>query len=500
MYAFDRARYTRLLEFSRSNRLWCRLWLDGLHQGTHFHWRLSPLSLVGLARTWRHFSGLTDWKRQQEAIIRMARRRLQTSAHTFPTPPASTDFTAWQAFFDHILGIEDDIRTQALRWHRSRVEESRLDAKTPERLWISLNDLAAALTLYGYSTDELFNRAKDYVIDAKAQQAGSPKDRLVQYFDYFLNPEQRTYVVWTGVVSDTPWKSTTLRKRFSTLTFDAPWEVQGTGPARAYLRRDGREIPSIISLVDGTHGVSQRHRFAARQVLSDLMKHAKALGDLKLEARTYMVLSTNPDRAPWFYSRRPYALPLLEGAKVTTDTQRLARSAQQLFDDPVSVIDDAFLIFKHANVTEFWNALPPAYHRLLRRDLGFSILAYRRRFEGLYSKVPREQIPVGAQIVGDVAAIGDHAALLQSLGSKAPDEDPAFQYRLAEVVTWKHFQQGRTVAQLTYNSVYEFADLLNLARGFRNALHHSKLLTVDVHPVALYLAVGMLYGYSAWVR
>ena len=499
MYAFDRIKYARLLEFSRSSRFWCRLWLDGLHQGTHFHWRLSPLSLVGLARTWRHFAGLNDWSYQRDAIIRMARRRLGTSAHSLPTP-SSSEFIAWKSFFEHVLGAEDEIRTSVLRWHRSRIEESRLDAEGPDRLWIHLNDLAAALTLYGYSTDELFNRAKDYVIDASAHQSGTSQDRLLKYLDYFLSPERRTYVVWTSVVADTPWLSTTLRKRFSTLTLDAPWQIGGARPVRAYLRRDGQEVPVIISLVDGTHGVSQRHRFAALQELDALMSHAKPLGHLKLEARTYMVLSTSPAKAPWFYSRRPYAIPLLEGTKANADAKRLAGSAQQLFDDPVSVIDDAFQIFEHTGMKTFWNIVPPAYHRLLRRDLGFSILAYRRRLEGVYSKVPQDQIPQGAQLVADVAGIPDHVALLEMLCSKAPDEDPAFQHRLAEVVVWTHFQAGRTPQQMIYNTVHEFADLLTIARGFRNALHHSKLLTLDVYPIALYLAIGLLYAYSACTR
>ena len=84
MYALDADKYTKLLGFESPLRRWIRLWLDGLHVGTHIHWRLSPFSVLGLAKTWRYLSSLDADKRrpQEKAIARMAHRRRGKDVHS----------------------------------------------------------------------------------------------------------------------------------------------------------------------------------------------------------------------------------------------------------------------------------------------------------------------------------------------------------------------------------------------------------------------------------
>jgi hypothetical protein len=411
-------------------------------------------------------------------------------------PHVASDITGWQRFFELVLRAEDRIREVTVDWHRVRIKESRLQFEPPDRLWIFLNDLAASLLLYGYSTDELFNRAKDFVLDASELQEGTPRERLLKYLDYFLDREERVYVVWTPVVADTPWETAALQRRFSGLTLEAPWHLRGTDPRLAYVRENGQKVPMILSRVDGTHGVAQRHRFQALQLLDDLMSREKSLGHLVLGAKTSMTLLSDFAKGPWTYSRRPYALPELDGANTPHGAQRLARSAQQLFDRPVTVIDEVFQILEHAKAN--WGNMRFAYTGHLRNDLGSAIHAYRCRFEGLYRKLPPSHVSSGVRYISNVSGIRDHERLLTVLRAEAPEADPAFLYRLHEVVDWHNGKGGNNADP--YDKASELPDLLVLARGFRNALHHTKPMTFDVYPIALDLAIGMLYNYSAWVR
>ena len=75
----------------------------------------------------------------------------------------------------------------------------------------------------------------------------------------------------------------------------------------------------------------------------------------------------------------------------------------------------------------------------MRKDLGFSVRAFRERIAGNFSKLPPADIPPGAQVVGDVEGILHLAELAKSVRAIAPTEDIALLSRLDEITAWPHF-------------------------------------------------------------
>ncbi len=494
MYALDAKKYTKLTEFEPLLRRWIRLWLDGMHAGTHVHWRLSPFSVFGLAKTWRYLSSLDHWQPQRKAIISMASRRSRKGIFCEKMPSVADEPEKWEQFFTKQLDDQPSIVAEAIGAHRKGVIDPTLTSISQTDFWIALNDLASALIAEGYSTDDLFNRVMDGVIDEADIQGGTVTERLLGFLDYFGGPESREYIVWTTIHSDTRWSGVTA-KRFSILQFEHPWDLHGQGPVRVFLQREGTKIPAIISRVQGTYSVKERHRLEALAALEQRMSSAAALGQLTLDASTDMVLSDHTDRKPWRYTRKPYALPMLSAH----EGLRVAHAARELFDRPERVIDEVFRAFEHSGHAEFWETVPSAYHRLLRTDLGKAIHAYRARIGGVFKNHSVSDVPVAARIISD-EVIGTHEQLLAKLRELDASGDEVLAERLDEVVCWRHFQRGLPLESKVYNSVHEFADLLRIAKGFRNALAHSSTVPLDMYAIAVYLATVMTYAFSCQRR
>ena len=499
MYAFDRQRYLKLQAFEPPLRHWTRLWLDGLNSGTHIHWRLSPLSLLGLAKTWRYLSCLDRWGPQQAAIINMVERRRQNSSYRGQIPSSGSGLQQWHDFLAKQVDEQAQSTSDALSWHRQRIADSTLDTASHIELWAALSELFAVLALRGFSTDDLSNRVKDGVIDVSDLRGGTAAERLLGFLDYFSNTEPRTYVVWTKVVTDTEWSNTTCG-RFSRIRLDHSWDLMGEGPARIFLQEGESRRPAIVSKIRGTHSVKERHRLQAIQELEKAMRAGSAFGTLSLDATTQMVLSDQPERAPLRYSRKRYAVPLLSSEDHSDDALRVGRAAQELFDHPERVIDEVFRVFEHSGDAEYWEQVPRSYHRLLRTDLGFSVNAYRQRLHGVFKKCRPDAVPPATRLVCDVSSIKDHSELLKRITDVAPDEDAVIATRLEEIVRWPHFDASLPQHAKAYNSVHEIVDLLTISKGFRNALAHSRTILFDIYHVAVYLATVMLYVYSCYKR
>ena len=82
MYALNLLEHNRWISIpNRAYRFWIRAWVDSLHIGTHVHWQLSPLSMVGLAHLWGYINRQDRQytKRQRASIKVMALRRQAAS-------------------------------------------------------------------------------------------------------------------------------------------------------------------------------------------------------------------------------------------------------------------------------------------------------------------------------------------------------------------------------------------------------------------------------------
>lgn len=500
MYVLDACEYSKWTTLPAAVRCWIRLWLDGTHAGTHVHWRLSPLSVLGLATIWDYFSALEQTYWQRRAIIRIADRRRHCTIYCGTMPATDAPVESWNSFFTTQIERAADITGRVLAWHRDRITDGTLPAVDAPQLWIALNELYATLTFRGYASDDLFSRVKDGVIDASGIKEESDSARLVGFLDYFANPTPREYVVWTMVLADTVW-SNTSRRRFSSIQLQHPWDLRGDGPSRVLLQTDHGEKPAIISRLYGTHSIKERHRLAALKQLDDLMRSVPQLGRLSLDGTTQLVLANRTDRPPWQYARRPYAIPLLsDDSSSDADGLRVGQAAQELFDHPERVIAEIFRAWDHSGHSRFWETVPRSYHRLLRSDLRRVINAYRLRLGGIFNSWPVEKIPGEAQVIGDVAAIQDHEELLEHFSGHSNAVDEVFLLRLAEVVRWSHFDANFPAEGKVYNSVHEYADLLTISRGVRNALEHAATVPVELYNVVLYLALVMLHGFSCVVR
>ncbi len=515
MFAPNLERYLRLQSFRPAVRTWIRIWLDGLHDGTHVHWQLSPLSVLSLGGLWPFLKPLTTWPYHLEAIISMASRRRALNRH-FGTMPSSKDESLWSTFFDAQPSHTDEMLRKITDWHRQWIVSGDTSPASLETLWLEMNELAAILMWRGYSTDDLFNRVKDGVIDPGESQGGTAEQRLDGFFDYFAKPEPRTYWVWTSVLSDTPLSRSQLSS-FSHIRLDDPWQLKeenadgekeelgtkkgesGSNVARVLLKRDERLTPIIISKLDGTAAVKERHRTEALKELKSLMKASKKLGKLSLSAETQMVLSNDVARKPWRYSRKRYALPMLGPHVPDTGVGSVGAVAQELFDSPGAVILEVFSEFENLGTKEWWTTSRD-YHRCLRKDLGFSVQAFRKRIGGIFKKFPPADTPPAARVVGDVEGIRDFSELATTIRAIAPTEEDALLRRLDEITAWPHFDPDFPPNRHAYNTVHEISDLLSLARGFRNALTHKHPIPFHLHSIAVYLGAVLLQTYSSHVR
>jgi hypothetical protein len=358
MYALDSQRYLKWQTFPPGFRYWTKLWIDGFHGGTHIHWHLSPLSLIGLARVWRYFSTLEHWKPQQGALIRMACRRRDRSYNAQLMPPFDASRRQWDDFFSCLLEKEADDRKAIIDWHHERICEDGYFRDSQE-VWHRINDLAGYLLAPGYSTDDLFNRVKDMVIDVQDIQEGTCTERMVLLFDRFRSPEPREYVVWTRVRSDTDW-SKRLMNMFSRIFLESPGRLEGDRTVRAFLNVGSAIIPYVVIRLRGSHSVKERHRREALAMLDDTMRHAKPLGKMTLDAETQMLLIDEKHRSPWKYGRRRYALPMPLDEINTPEGLRVGHAAQDLFDNPERLLDEVFRAVEHSKRLEEINAAAPA--------------------------------------------------------------------------------------------------------------------------------------------
>ena len=128
MYAPKIERYLRLQSFQPAVRTWIRFWLDGLHDGTHVHWQLSPLAVLSFGKLASLLQPLETWKSHLQAMIRMANRRRALNCY-FSTMPASTNEMQWVSFFGDQERDTDQLLKQLTDWHLK---------------WISAGDISTA--------------------------------------------------------------------------------------------------------------------------------------------------------------------------------------------------------------------------------------------------------------------------------------------------------------------------------------------------------------------
>lgn len=501
MYALNFDEHLAWSGMSQPVRRWTRLWLDGNHSGTHIHWRLSPLSVLGLSTLWELFLNLERCQPQEDAIRRMACRRRHCGSFLGSMPEWGAPREAWEGFFASQLQASSELLEDALTWHRCYVQEA-TSSKPPttRELWVAQNGLCSALIVAGYSSDDLFNRVKDGVVDAARRTGRADVERLAGFLDYFRNPTPRDYIVWTLVHHDTSWDSRTLERRFSSVALSHPSALKGDGPSFAWLQPSGTQTPVIVTKLRGTHSVKERHRLGALALLETRMRSSPALGRLSLDAETSYVLADNPFKEPWRYRRKRFALPMLSKQLAPGDGLTVGLVAQEIFDRPVDVIDEVFEFLEHHGFRKFWRLVPPTYHSSLRTDLGKAIADYRSRLSGLFRKPEAETLPPDVKLLRDLDSLRDFAELQGALRSCADCPDSILADRLGELVAWPHFAQPFSAEDKAFNSVHEIADLMTLARGLRNARTHALPIPLSVHQIAVYLAMMMLYAWSSVVR
>src|SRR5258708_7483353 len=159
-------------------RLWLKIWIDGLHVGTHLHWLLSPFSVIGLANIWSSFPADDRYSPQRKAICRMACRRRSSDLYLDGMPNADSGDPAWSAFFRQQLDERETLTSQLLDWHRDQLTSG---VATPHAVLLSRShELRAALALADYSTDDLFNMLKDTVLDIHQKRNADPLCRVVE--------------------------------------------------------------------------------------------------------------------------------------------------------------------------------------------------------------------------------------------------------------------------------------------------------------------------------
>jgi hypothetical protein len=109
------------------------MWLDGLHDGTHVHWQLSPLSVLSLEGMWQFLKPLDTWKSHFQAIIRIAGRRRSLQRYS-GTMPSSTKESDWSAFFEAQPKDKNEILKEASDWHRRWIASGDI-SPNPSRLF-----------------------------------------------------------------------------------------------------------------------------------------------------------------------------------------------------------------------------------------------------------------------------------------------------------------------------------------------------------------------------
>ena len=89
MYQMNANEYSRWLTIENpAQRFWVRTWIDSLVPGTHVHWQLSPLSMLGLAHLWQYMNRQKRrfTKGQLISIKTMAERRQGDPGYIGPMP------------------------------------------------------------------------------------------------------------------------------------------------------------------------------------------------------------------------------------------------------------------------------------------------------------------------------------------------------------------------------------------------------------------------------
>src|SRR5437660_1366258 len=93
MYAVNPKEYEKWRSVHNpAYRFWIRTWIDSLHSGTHVHWQLSPISVLGLAYLWKFMSRQEDqYIRRQRLSIRLMTLRRQTDPGQISPMPQFED-------------------------------------------------------------------------------------------------------------------------------------------------------------------------------------------------------------------------------------------------------------------------------------------------------------------------------------------------------------------------------------------------------------------------
>lgn len=501
MYALDLTAYARWQEFPPTARYFVKLWIDGLHVGTHVHWALSPVSVDALTYLWDFFAD-PKGKPQRAAIRYLAhlRRNPAFYAGLMPLPTASD--TDWGAFFAQqkatLVARKNDVLVRAMDLLVRAQPSNSVSSADASAL---AHELRAALAIAGWSTDDLFNRMMNYVVDPLGRSPLPPAQRLEAFLEYFRAPTDCSYIAWVPVVAQSDW-SASQRRAFSTLRLDAATSYTGTRTVTAFV--DGK--PIIVGRVDGPHSVPERARRNALQLLRMKMGPGIGLGPISLGATTYLVLTTDLTRPPWKYPNKVGELPL-ELFEGSFPTQALASSISALFDDPQGVIGAIFAEFEggghvppSAAPIPSWTQIAPmanAYRWGLRTALGDALGAYVARLRALAHKAEALPPLAGVRYYRERNDT-ERGAVLAELERAAPDEDVLLLEHLREVVSWRP-SVAPGIVPLPHDTVREIACLLVLAKGFRNKLQHAGAGPVppELYGLMLYVAKTSLHAYAS---
>src|SRR5207253_6583724 len=176
MYAVNVEEFGRWSSMkNRAYRFWVRAWIDSLHVGTHIHWQLSPLSVLGLAFMWQFFANQESHytRGQRTSIKAMSRRRLKDPGFFPPMPSFDDDDCVWDSFFSRQISSMEQIREELIDWHLTKLE-SCIDMET---LYSNMTSLFSSLLLAGFTNDQLFRKVCKGILDPSLDSP--PEENLI---------------------------------------------------------------------------------------------------------------------------------------------------------------------------------------------------------------------------------------------------------------------------------------------------------------------------------
>jgi hypothetical protein len=505
MYAVNVEEHSRWRSITnRAQRLWVRTWIDSVHVGTHIHWQLSPLSILGLAHLWEYMNRQQPHhtRRQRSSIKAMARRRQTEPGYLGSMPHFDDHDSAWDAFFNQQIVAHDEIRQRLVQWHLTALSE----CKDIPLLHRHLNALFGALVLSGPTNDQLFRAVCKGVLDPQNLGGQTPSENLRDWLESYLNPRSTEFLAYTKAVPITPDPiSRRLRLKWSSVKLP---NLDAFSSARTLPTLVGGDLePYIVTRRAVLGGIAELHRREARRVYALRIQKFPGLSVFVLAPRSYF-RPIAPEASEKYHDINFKRTEVSIDASGDEEGAILfQKAAQELFDSPEEAIRNllvgAELRWRQGTIRQTDQLLANAYRWRLRSRLSEDFANYLSRVRAI-GKDPRvpEMSALSRMAEWDWEAEKDFLLLLKRLAYSSHIDDELLLFRLRELTDW-YSTKARPENELMglANTWREIDDLLTIIRGVRNSATHFAAADETLYGAMLYLAKVLFEAFAAaWVR